>query len=187
MLNNDRSSHGYQLIALANQARSMGCINTENLEEIWSHIIFGGELRIMPGWQKTKNLHLQKYSETATHHPTYGWQGGPKTPILRLLIVVDGEAIDINEFEIDLHGSSWAHVTVCLVGVDGCLDHHIYANELQRMSRANPRVSFVDAQGNTPERFVVHELLKRHLGYDLSFSEFELLEQDAVDLPSYAE
>jgi hypothetical protein len=187
MLNNDRFSHSYQLIALADQARSIGCINPGNLEEIWSNMKFGGELRIMPGWQKAKTLHLQNYTETATHHPIYGWQGGPQTPILRLLIVVDGEAIDIHEFELDLLGSPWAYVTFCLLGVDGCLDHHCYANELQRMSQANPRVSFVDAQGNAPERFVVHELLKRHLGYDLPFSEFELLEQDTVDLPSYTE
>ncbi|CAG8895116.1 unnamed protein product [Penicillium egyptiacum] len=141
----------------------------------------------MPGWQKSKDLHLQQYTETATHHPMYGWQAGPKTPILRLLIVVDGEAIDIHEFELDLLGSSWVYVTVCLIGVERPLDHHRYANELQRMSQAKPRASFVDAHGNTPERFVVHELLKRHLGCDISFSEFEVLEQDKVDLPSYAE
>jgi hypothetical protein len=54
---------------------------------------------------------------------------------------------------------------------------------LQRISEVNHHVSFVDAQGNTPERFVTHELLKRHLGYDVSMSEFEELEQP----PPYSE
>jgi hypothetical protein len=34
-----------------------------------------------------------------------------------------------------------------------------------------------------PERFVTHELLKRHLGYELSMSEFEQIEE----LPEYTE
>lgn len=40
-----------------------------------------------------------------------------------------------------------------------------------------PHVSFIDAQGNMPERLVTHELLKRHLGYDITMSEFEEMEQ----------
>jgi hypothetical protein len=54
---------------------------------------------------------------------------------------------------------------------------------LQRISDVNHHVSFVDAQGNTPERFVTHELLKRHLGYDVSMEEFRELEE----LPPYVE
>lgn len=60
--------------------------------------------------------------------------------------------------------------------------HHRHANELQRISDVNPHVSFVDAQGNTPERFVTHELLKRHLGYEVSVAEFEEMER----LPEYS-
>lgn len=130
----------------------------------------------MTGWQKVKELHFQKYSASATYHPVYGWQAGPETPILRMLLLLDGEAQDMDEFELDLLGLSWVHVTIFLVGVDGCPHHHRHANELQRISEVNPHVSFVDAQGNTPERFVTHELLKRHLGYDLSMQEFEEME-----------
>jgi hypothetical protein len=41
-------------------------------------------------------------------------------------------------------------------------------------AKSNNHVSFVDAQGNAPERFVTHALLKRHLGYEVSTSEFEV-------------
>ncbi len=58
----------------------------------------------------------------------------------------------------------------------GCPHHHRHANELQRISDVNHHVSFVDAQGNTPERFVTHELLKRHLGYDIPMQEFTQME-----------
>lgn len=103
--------------------------------------------------------------------------------MLRLLLLLDGEATDMDEFELDLLSLSWVHVTIFLIGVDGCPHHHRHANELQRISEVNHHVSFVDAQGNTPERFVTHELLKRHLGYDVSMAEFEELEQP----PPYVE
>ena len=125
----------------------------------------------------------RKHSESATYHPVYGWQAGPDTPMLRLLLLLDGEATDMDEFELDLLGLSWAHVTIFLIGVDGCPHHHRHANELQRISDVNHHVSFVDAQGNCPERFVTHELLKRHLGYDISMQEFEQMEE----LPAYSE
>lgn len=158
-------------------------LNHENFDKMWNQVSFGGMTRVMTGWQLVKNLHFQKHSETASYHPVYGWQAGPKTPKLRLLLLLDGEASDMDEFELDLLSLSWVHVTIFLIGVDGCPHHHRHANELQRISEVNPHVSFVDAQGNTPERFVTHELLKRHLGYDISMSEFEELEQ----LPSYDE
>ena len=133
----------------------------------------------MTGWQKVKELHFKKYSESGTYHPVYGWQAGPETPILRLLLILDGEATDMDEFELELLSLPWVHVTIFLIGIDGCPQHHRHANELQRISDVNPHVSFVDAQGNTPERFVTHELLKRHLSCDLSMAEFEELEQAA--------
>jgi hypothetical protein len=183
MINRDHNSRGYQLVTFSSQAKYIDFINHRNLNEMWRKIILGGGTRVMTGWQKVKELHFQKHSESATHHPVYGWQAGPQTPILRLLLLLDGEATDMDEFELDLLSLSWVHVTIFLIGVDGCPHHHRHANELQRISEANHHVSFVDAQGNTPERFVTHELLKRHLGYDVSMSEFEELEQP----PPYVE
>lgn len=116
------------------------------------------------------------------HHPVYGWQAGPETPILRLLLLLDGEAQDMDEFELDLLACSWAHVTIFLIGVDGCPHHHRHANELFRIGQANPHVQFVDSVGSIPERFVTHELLRRHLGVDLSLADFRALEVP----PSYS-
>ncbi|KAL6799817.1 hypothetical protein J3E68DRAFT_424454 [Trichoderma sp. SZMC 28012] len=176
LANHDHNFQGYQLTTFANHAEYIGILNHQNFEKVWGTVRFGGGTRVMTGWQKVKELHFQKHSESATYHPVYGWQAGPETPILRVLLLLDGEAQDMDEFELDLLGLSWVHVTIFLVGVDGCPHHHRHANELQRISEVNPHVSFVDAQGNTPERFVTHELLKRHLGYDLSMQEFEEME-----------
>ncbi|KAJ5389112.1 uncharacterized protein N7496_000180 [Penicillium cataractarum] len=176
MSNHDHNWSGYELTTFSSQAEYIGVINHWNFEEMWRTIQFGGRTRVMTGWQSIKEQHFQKHAATATHHPTYGWQAGPETPILRLLLLLDGEASDMDEFELDLLSLPWVHVTIFLIGVDGCPHHHRHANELQRISEVNPHVSFVDAQGNTPERFITHELLKRHLGYELSMTEFEELE-----------
>jgi hypothetical protein len=176
MANHDHNSQGYELTTFSSRASHIGVINHRNFDAMWRNVRFGGGTRVMTGWQKVKEQHFQKHSESATYHPVYGWQAGPQTPVLRLLLLLDGEATDMDEFELDLLGLSWVHVTIFLIGVDGCPHHHRHANELQRISDVNHHVSFVDAQGNTPERFVTHELLKRHLGYELSMSEFEELE-----------
>ncbi|TVY32799.1 hypothetical protein LOCC1_G008712 [Lachnellula occidentalis] len=182
MANHDHNFRGYDFTTFANQAKYIGVVNHQNLDAMWQNVRIGGGTRVMTGWQKIKELHFQKHSESATHHPVYGWQAGPQTPMLRMLLLLDGEATDMDEFELDLLGLSWVHVTIFLIGVDGCPHHHRHANELQRISQVNHHVSFVDAQGNTPERFVTHELLKRHLGYEVTMSEFEELEQP----PPYA-
>jgi len=175
--NHDHNFSGYQLTTFSSQANYIGVVNHKNLDNMWRNVKIGGGTRVMTGWQKVKDLHFQKHSESATHHPVYGWQAGPQTPMLRLLLLLDGEATDMDEFELDLLGLSWVHVTIFLIGVDGCPHHHRHANELQRISEVNHHVAFVDAQGNTPERFVTHELLKRHLGYEVSMSEFVEMEQ----------
>jgi hypothetical protein len=177
MANHDHNGRGYQLTTFASHAQYIGVINHRTLDAQWQNVRFGGGTRVMTGWQKVTDLQFQKHSESATHHPVYGWQAGPQTPMLRLLLLLDGEATDMDEFELDLLGLSWVHVTIFLIGVDGCPHHHRHANELQRISEVNHHVSFVDAQGNTPERFVTHELLKRHLGYEVTMREFEEMEQ----------
>ena len=178
----DHQTIGYDLVTFSDYATHVGTINHGNFESMWAGgVRVGGGTRVMTGWQKVKDLHFQKHQESAVHHPIYGWQAGPDTPILRLLLFLDGEAQDMDEFELDLLGLSWAHVTIFLIGVDNCPHHHRHANELQRISDVNHHVSFVDAQGNCPERFVTHELLKRHLGYDMSMKEFVRIEA----LPEY--
>jgi hypothetical protein len=177
---------GYNLTTFSTDAEYIDLIQPWNLNEIWRNIGFKGRAQVMTGWLKAKELHFQKHSATATYHPVHGWQAGPETPTLRLLLILDGRASDMDVFELELLGVSWAYITIFLIGVDGCLHHHRHASRLQRMSEHNPRVSFVDAQGKIPERMVTHELLKRHLGRDLTISQFEELEQSVAvaELPS---
>jgi hypothetical protein len=138
----------------------------------------------MVGWQKIKEMHFQKHSETATFHPIYGWQAGPQTPNLRLILMLGGEVNDIDEFQLNIFEASWAFITILLMGSERCPHHHRHASRLRQMADLTPHVSFVEAQGLVAERFVTHELLKLHLGQDLSMAEFENLEQHMAELPS---
>ncbi|KAJ7757432.1 hypothetical protein B0H16DRAFT_1662389 [Mycena metata] len=175
MAHHDHISSGYDLVTFSSHANFVGTVNHKNFQQVWGKVKIGGGTRVMTGWQLVKQRHFEKHRESAVWHPEFGWQAGPETPILRLLLLLDGEQLIL-----DLLGLSWAHVTIFLIGA--CPHHHRHANELQRISDVNPHVSFVDAQGNTPERFVTHELLKRHLGLDLSLSQFKEMEE----LPVYS-
>ncbi|KAL1855973.1 hypothetical protein Plec18170_003840 [Paecilomyces lecythidis] len=184
MSHHDNNIDGYQLVSFSTEAEYVGFINRHNFEWTWGSIEFVGTSRLMTGFQKAKDLHFQQYPESATYHPIYGWQAGPKTPMLRLLLIINGETNGIPELELELLDLPWVRITIFLMGANGCMRHHQLANELQRMSFFLSNLSFVDAQGNIPERFVTHELLKRHLGYNLSMAEFEALEKLP---PPYAE
>ncbi|KAF9062909.1 hypothetical protein BDP27DRAFT_1480352 [Rhodocollybia butyracea] len=181
LANRDNSFEGCHLTTFSSQSNYMGLISSQNLDAKWNNIQFGGGAQVMTGWQKVKDLYFRKHPESANKHPVYGWQAGPQTPMLRLLLLLDGGATDMAEFELDLLGHSWVHITILLVGVDGDPHHHRHAMELERLSEVNDHVSFVDVQGNAPERYITHELLKRHLGYNLSMDELLKLEQ----LPAY--
>lgn len=185
MGNHDSNTRGYPLTTFSQSAEYVGCIHGWDVDEIWRDLRFTGRPRIMPGWQNIKEQHFRKHSATATYHPNYGWQAGPHTPRLRLLVVLNGEPSDIDEFELELLSLPWAFITILLIGVEGCLNHHRYANRLGRMSEVNHRVSFVAAEGIIPERLITHELLKRHLGFELPKSRFQELERPLpAELPS---
>ncbi|CAI7603105.1 unnamed protein product [Penicillium bialowiezense] len=180
----DSSTHGYQLVTFSSQADYIDLIDRWNINGVWSKIRFAGRSFIMVGWQKIKEMHFQKHSETATYHPIYGWQAGPRTPNLRLLLMLGSEITDMDEFELTLLDAPWAYITIFLIGADDCPRHHRRAVRLRRMADSNPRLSFVEAQGLVPERFMARELLRCHLGQIISMSEFEDLEQRPAELPS---
>lgn len=181
----DSNTQGYPLVTFSQSAEYIGTVHGWDVDELWREMRFTGKPRVMTGWQKIKELHFRKHSATATYHPNYGWQASPRTPRLRLLLVLSTEPSDIDEFELEILSLPWAYITILLIGVEGCLNHHRFANRINRMSEVNNRVSFVAAQGKVPGRFVTHQLLKRHLGSDLSMSRFQELELPMpAELPS---
>ncbi|THV97099.1 hypothetical protein D6D27_02307 [Aureobasidium pullulans] len=104
MANHDHEFRGYDLVTFSSHAKFAGTVNHTNLDATWDKVKIGGGTRVMTGWQRVKQRHFEKHSESATYHPVYGWQAGPETPMLRLLLLLDGEATDMDEFELELLG-----------------------------------------------------------------------------------
>jgi len=121
--------------------------------------------------------------------PVFGWQPTPGMPKLSLLVFLDGEANDMDEFELELLGETWAYVTIALVGMENCPHHHSHAIELERVTKFNPHVGFFDVHGRVCERLVVQDLLKSVYPVDPpQYSEIVKPEYDLhpEPLPSYS-
>ena len=61
----------------------------------------------MQGWQAVKQSCFQVQHSAYGHgryDPVYGWQPTPGMPKLSLLVYLDGEAADMDEFELELRG-----------------------------------------------------------------------------------
>lgn len=72
----------------------------------------------MTGWQLIKETHFAKHGGDGKswRDPVYGLQATKSMAKLSLLVLLDGEARDMDEFELDLLGEKWCYVTVCLIG-----------------------------------------------------------------------
>ena len=88
MANHDHQFDGYDMVTFSSKANYIGRVNHRNMEDMWHRVRFGGGTRVMTGWQKVKELHFEKHAESAIHHPVFGWQAGPETPMLRLLLLL---------------------------------------------------------------------------------------------------
>jgi hypothetical protein len=89
-----------------------------NIRIIPQLVYRGGATQVMTGWQLIKETHFAKHGGEGKswRDTTYGLQATKAMAKLSLLVLLDGEARDMDEFELDLLGEKWCYVTVCLIG-----------------------------------------------------------------------
>lgn len=154
---------GIDTVTFSTSGSYIGQLSASNFARDWrSKVRLGGGTQVMQGWQVVKNTYFEHQHATAGHGRNdrhYGWQPTPGMPKLSLLVFLDGEAMDMDEFELELLGETWAYVTIALVGMENCPHHHSHAIELERVARFNPHVGFFDVHGRVCERMVVEDLL----------------------------
>jgi hypothetical protein len=156
---------GIDTVTFSTYGAYIGQLTTAHWRQDWATKVgsrLGGGTQVMQGWQVVKNTYFQHQHDTYGHgrfDPVFGWQPTPGMPKLSLLVFLDGEATDMDEFELELLGETWAYVTIALVGMENCPHHHSHAIELERVARFNPHVGFYDVHGRVLERLVVQELL----------------------------
>lgn len=164
----DPNGHrGVETVMFNSSAMRLGKIDHLNFEQQWAtirdRVYSGGGTCVMRGWNQCKNLHFELHggNGNAYYDPVFGWQATPKMPKLSLLVMLDGEASDMDEFELELLGETWCYTTIVLIGQEDCPNHHRHANELDRICQANDHIQFYDCHGRICERLVVHDVLQR--------------------------
>lgn len=154
---------GIDTVTFSSSGRHVGQLSASNFKhDWWRSVRVGGGTQVMQGWQKVKNTYFEHQHRNYGHghyDGTFGWQPTPGMPKLSLLVFLDGEAFDMDEFEMELLGETWAYVTIALVGMENCPHHHAHAIELERVARFNPHIGFFDVHGRVCERMVVEDLL----------------------------
>ena len=153
---------GIRTATFSSEGHYVGPLSASGFQGEWaSQIRLGGSARIMQGWQLVKNIYFngqRKYGH-GRFDPEFGWQATPGMPKLSLLVFLGGKADDMDEFQLELLGETWAYVTIALIGMENCPYHHSYAATLERVAQSNPRVGFYEMHGRVCERMVVEDLL----------------------------
>ncbi|KAF7982305.1 hypothetical protein HWV62_28984 [Athelia sp. TMB] len=158
---------GVETVIFNTTAERLGKIGPSNFESQWGkiqHKVYsGGGTCVMSGWLQCKALHFETHggNGNAYYDKVYGWQATSRMPKLSLLVLLDGEASDMDEFELELLGETWCYTTIVLIGQEDCPNHHRHAIELERISQANDHIQFYDCHGRICERLVVHDVLQR--------------------------
>lgn len=184
---------GIDTVTFSTYGNYVGQISADRFTRDWNgQVTLGGGTQVMQGWQTVKATYFQHQHQSNGHgrwDPVFGWQTTPGMPKLSLLVFLDGEATDMDEFELELLGETWAYVTIALVGMENCPHHHSHAIELERVAKFNPHVGFFDVHGRVCERMVVEDLLGSVYPVDPpSYSEILKPEYDLPpeELPKYS-
>ena len=187
------SQMGIDAVTFSTYGNYVGQLTTTRFKQQWRQDVrLGGGTQVMQGWQKVKATYFQHLNQQYGHgrwDQVFGWQPTPGMPKLSLLVFLDGEAMDMDEFELELLGETWAYVTIALVGMENCPHHHSHAIELERVARFNPHVGFFDVHGRVCERMVVEDLLSSVYPVDPPvYNEILKPEYDLPpdDLPAYS-
>ena len=184
---------GIDTVTFSTFGKYVGQISAKHFTSDWKRQVkLGGGTQVMQGWQTVKATYFKHQHENYGHgrwDPVFGWQATPEMPKLSLLVFLDGEATDMDEFELELLGETWAYVTIVLVGMENCPHHHSHAIELERVAKFNPHVGFFDVHGRVCERMVVEDILSSVYPVDPpAYSEILKPEYDLPpeELPTYS-
>lgn len=183
---------GINTVTFATQGTYIGQLSTQYFQRDWrSKIKLGGGTQVMQGWQVVKDTYFRHQNHVCGHgrfDPIFGWQPTPGMPKLSLLVFLDGEAFDMDEFELELLGDVGVRHN-CSRGMKNCPHHHSNAIEFERVAKFNPHVGFFDVYGRVCQRMDVEDLLKSVYPIDPRMYD-EILKHEydlpADELPAYS-
>jgi uncharacterized protein YegL len=134
---------GLMTVVFSDEAEEVGDLNPANWQEKWSRFHPGGGTKIMPGWQLVVEDYLEEFGDKAEED----------RPALVLLVVTDGEAEDMAQFEAECakaHGHTYVAVAVVGYGAD----HDNTVAAYQKIAANNNHVQVYDFGSATdPNQF----------------------------------
>ncbi len=120
--------------------RDIGDLNPDNLQAKWNAIEWNGDTWIVPGF----NALLQAYKNE------FGSRPAETRPILRALVITDGEAKDGDQFDALLERVS-GNMYVIIATVGHGHDHERAVAAYQAIEQRNAHLKVVNLSGADPE------------------------------------
>lgn len=131
------------------QARDIGDLNPDNLQEKWSHIRWAGGTRIMPGF----NTLLKTYSDE------FGSEPLEERPLLLALVITDGEADDTEAFKNTVARAAGSmYVALAIIGYGA--EHDRALRAYQQVEAQNAHVKVLPFAGETDPEVIAGALLR---------------------------
>jgi hypothetical protein len=131
------------------QARDIGDLNPDNLQEKWSHIRWAGGTRIMPGF----NTLLKTYSDE------FGSEPLEERPLLLALVITDGEADDTEAFKNTVARAAGSmYVALAIIGYGA--EHDRALRAYQQVEAQNAHVKVLPFAGETDPEVIAGGLLR---------------------------
>lgn len=132
----------------ADAAEVLDDLSETNWREKWANIQWGGGTYIMPGWSLVIDNYLEEFGDT------------PKDvrPALLVLVITDGEAGDIADFEAECaKAQGGTYICVAIVGYGP--DHDRTLADYQKIAASNNHVRVVSFESETDPNVVAEALI----------------------------
>lgn len=131
------------------QARDIGDLNPNNLQQKWSQISWAGGTRIMPGWTTLMNTYAEEFGQV---DPS-------QRPLLMAVVITDGEADDTAQFAQALaQASGGVYAVLAILGYGP--DHDAALHAYQSIEQNNSHVRVVTLASETDPQVIAQTLLR---------------------------
>jgi uncharacterized protein YegL len=127
-----QANAGIMTVVFSDTAQTLGDMTPENWKREIENVQWEGGTQIMPGW----NLIVKDFREE------FGKMNADERPVLKLLVITDGEAEDMEQFEAacaQVKGEVF--IDVAIVGYGGAHDRVLAA--YQALSQTHPHVRVI--------------------------------------------